>query len=456
MQLLQANGLTAARFEAAQRNYLRNKALNDAVLGGVVTPPAVVVDPLVKSRGETRGGTFVFLAYSAALDVPAPDEAAIKAYYDGHPDAFKTPEYRAATVLAVTAADATADFHVSDDQLRTEYEQRKDSLTTPEKRDVQQILAKDEETAKRVESDLKAGKAPEEVAKAVPGQNPGSISLGLLERGDLPNELAGPAFNLPDGGVSDPIHTPLGWHVLRIAKIEPAVTQSFEAARAAIEADDRREEAAKRLDQLNNRIGDALAAGNSIAEIAKNNGFKTMTVPAVDRDGKDADGKPVSLPFDPILPEIFQLKAGETSPLQTASTGDGGLFAVHLDSVTPPARKPLEAIKQDVASAALRDRQKVAMETRGTDIMAAAAAAEGRPAKTLATVAAADASGPVPLAVGRPARWRPVRCGVRWPRRSAPSCGCCHAALHFARQWATPGRQTLGGPWSPARPPVRS
>src|SRR4029078_181239 len=94
-----------------------------------------------------------------------------------------------------------------------------------------------EEKAKEAEAALAAGKDWKEVATTIAGQDPETIDLGLLNRKEIPHELGDVAFELPLDKASDPIKTPLGWHILRVVKIEPADTQTVDHAKAAIGAE---------------------------------------------------------------------------------------------------------------------------------------------------------------------------------------------------------------------------
>lgn len=73
--------------------------------------------------------------------------------------------------------------------------------------------------------------------------------LGTLSRGKLYPEIDDAAFALPEGGVSAPVATAVGLHLVRCDAIHPASTASFEEVRAQILAsldDRRRREAQKR------------------------------------------------------------------------------------------------------------------------------------------------------------------------------------------------------------------
>jgi len=62
--------------------------------------------------------------------------------------------------------------------------------------------------------------------------------MGTFGRGELPAELEGPAFGLAAGETSDVVHSPLGYHVLRVdervAASQTGLPQCREAARAEL------------------------------------------------------------------------------------------------------------------------------------------------------------------------------------------------------------------------------
>ena len=58
--------------------------------------------------------------------------------------------------------------------------------------------------------------------------------MGTFERGQLPPELEAAAFALPEGATSEPVATPLGYHVLKVESRPPAREIPFEEARERI------------------------------------------------------------------------------------------------------------------------------------------------------------------------------------------------------------------------------
>ncbi len=296
-----------------------------------------------------------------------------------HPDLFRAPEFRSLTVASLAPADIEQPGAIAEDRLRKEYDQRKDEFATPEQRQIQQLLAPSEDKAKEAETEIKAGKDWKEVAKEL-GQDPDTVDLGLLSAKEIPHELGDVAFKLPLNQASQPVKSPVGWHILRVVKIEPAATQTFEQAKPKIEAALKLQEATDRLDKLANKADDSLAGGATLAEVAAKFGLKTTEIAATDEGGHNPDGKPVQLPLAPdqILKTAFAANQGETSRI--TDTDAGAIFAVRVDKVTPPQVRPLADVK-DKAIAAWQEEQKRQTVTKQAEALAAAAKQDGSLAK---------------------------------------------------------------------------
>jgi peptidyl-prolyl cis-trans isomerase D len=315
--------------------------------------------------------------------VPAPSDADLSKYYDAHQDNFRAPEYRAFTMASLSTADLAATIQIPDDKLKSEYDQRKDDLAVPEQREVEQILAPSEDVAKQAEEALTAGKDWKEVATTIAKQDPDTIELGLMKQSEMPEELAGPAFDLQVNQASQPIQSPLGWHILRVTKIVPAATQTFEQAKPALKEALAKEEALDKLDKIGNQADDALAGGASITDIASKYGLKVTKIDAADVGGRDPDGKPVTMPVGgaDALKALFQTEQGDTS--RVIDTEDGAIYAIHTDKVIAPRVKPLAEVKDQVTAAWEQDQKRDALAKEAKDLVAAVTAG-----KTLKEVAA--------------------------------------------------------------------
>src|SRR3954471_10825758 len=369
-QVLTVNRLTEEQLIERLRREIPRSNLLQALTAGV-TVPQPVVEAVYRHRGEKRIAEIVAFPVASAADPGHPSETDLANFHDTHADLFRAPEYRGFTVVGLAAGDVQKPGSIPEEKLRQEYEQRKEEFEVPERREVQQILAPAEEKAKQAEAALAAGKDWKEVATTVAGMDPETIDLGLLKREELPDLLAGVAFELPVNKATDPIKSPLGWHILRVVKIEPPTTQTFEQAKEQIETELSLQEAVGKLDKIANEADDALAGGASLADLASKFGLKLATIPAVDTHGRHPDGKPVQLPVasNEVLKTAFGTDQGQSSRM--IDTPEGAIFAVHVDKVTQPQVRPLDEVK-DEAIAAWQAEQKRAVVMNAAEALAAA------------------------------------------------------------------------------------
>jgi len=368
--VLAQNRLSEDQFVAMMRRDIPRNDLFQALTAGAAAPPSVV-DLLYRYRNEKRIADIVALPMAEAADVGQSSETDLAAFYDAHQDLFRTPEYREFTLASLTPSDIAQGIEIPEAKLKEEFDQRQDEFQLPEQREVQQILAPSEEKAKEAEAALAAGKDWQEVATTIAGQDPETIELGLMRREEMPQVLSDIVFDLPLNKSSEPVKTPLGWHILRVVKIEPPVNQTFEQVKPKLENELARGEAEDRIYKIANRVDDALASGAGIGDVAAKFGLTMTEVAAADLGGHDLEGKAVGLPLpaDAVLKLAFATGSGQTS--RVTESPDGGIFALRVSKITPPAVKPLAEVKARAIPAWQADKRREAVAKTAEGLAAA-------------------------------------------------------------------------------------
>jgi peptidyl-prolyl cis-trans isomerase D len=241
----------------------------------------------------------------------------------------------------------------------------------PEERDVQQILAPTEDKAKAVEAALASGEDFQKAATEIAGQDPSTIDLGLVKPDDLPKELGDAAFTLPVDKPSEPMKTELGWHILRVVKIQAPQTLSFDQAKDQLQKQLVEDEAADRLDKIANDADDALAGGAALSDVAAKYGLKLITVDGVDASGRTPDGKVPPLPIGAkdVLKAVFETETNQTSRITPVE--DAAIFAVHVDKIVPPVVKPLADVKAQAVIGWNTQQRQDAVKKIASDLTAA-------------------------------------------------------------------------------------
>jgi len=349
---LAAAGMTEQQYVTLLRNDLRRSQLLDS-LTGPIAAPKFVAEAIYKFREERRTADFFVVESASVGAVGEPTEAELEKFHKDNAPRYTAPEYRALTYIAVTTDDLVDEIAVSEDEIRAEYDDRRDSLIAPEKRTVEQILTPDKKTAEEARKRLSEGADFLAVAKEVADMSPDAVKLGALTRDELAGmvgEAADDVFALDEGGVSQPVKSPFGWHVFRVVAIEPARAPSLDELRDSLKRDVARRKAVDALYRLTNKLDDELGGGATLEEAAQSLELPLRKIPAVSAAGAGPDGRQVEgLPRAPeFLETAFSLSSGDTSLVTEAK--DGSYFVVRVDGVTPSALRPLDQVRDQVAA----------------------------------------------------------------------------------------------------------
>jgi parvulin-like peptidyl-prolyl isomerase len=148
----------------------------------------------------------------------------------------RSDEPAAVTKLIATAV---ATPEVTDAEVAEWHRTHPDELGVPERVALRQVLVGTLNEARDVRRRLAKAKDARMFDQIARTQSKGPEApvggfMGTFERGQLPPELEAAAFALPQGGTSEPVETPLGYHVLRVESRQPAREIPFEEARERI------------------------------------------------------------------------------------------------------------------------------------------------------------------------------------------------------------------------------
>ncbi|MFQ5626734.1 MAG: hypothetical protein ACE5FM_08795, partial [Methyloligellaceae bacterium] len=130
---------------------------------------------------------------------------------------------------------------------------------------------------------------------------------------------------------------------------EPAVVKTLEDEGENIRKILAAERVADNILDAYDKIEDERAGGATLAEIGRKLELNYTEIPATDRRGQGADGKPVAelARHSGMLAAVFRSEVGlETDPEETP---DRGYIWYQLLQVTPERLKPYDEVKDDVA-----------------------------------------------------------------------------------------------------------
>jgi peptidyl-prolyl cis-trans isomerase D len=331
--------MTPPEFENLLRTELAQAQFTSGASAGLRAPR--IYEALVAAV-ELEGRTFSYFVLPAtAVPPPAPPtEAQMQAFIKDNADRMKRPETRALSVIRFSAAEAGAAAPVDPAAVQKRFDFEKESLSTPEKRSVVVIPAKDAATAATVSARLKKGEEPYAVAK--------SLGLSPVPYTDVPKTaIADPAaadaaFALSTGGVSGPIRGPLGYSVVKVTNASPGHVATLDENRDRIEAEVRKSAGQAKINQQVKAYEDARSGGATFDQAAQKLGLAIVTVPPVTAEGQTLRNE--RYPLSPkLLQTAFMLQRGADSDV--VDLGQGVYAVVRVDKILPPAPPPLDEIR---------------------------------------------------------------------------------------------------------------
>jgi peptidyl-prolyl cis-trans isomerase D len=359
-------GFSEQRFIAEQRRVSLRRQIAGTITAGL-EPPKVLMEALARFQNEQRSIEYVKLdaAQAGTIDPPSPE--ALAAYFDDHKTQFRAPEYRKISFVVVTPEDIGKWTEVSDEDARKVFEQRRGALGTPERRQVSQIIFPNAEEATAAHNRIASGLSFEDLAKER-GLNPSDVDLGLITKSTMDPAIAEAAFTLASGDVSQPQQGKFGFVLVKIGKIEPAVTPSYESVAAELKKQIASERARTKVAELRDKMEDERGGGASVIEAAQKLGLAAVTIDAVDRSGRGPNGQPAAnIPRGlDVVSQGFGSDVGvDNDPIQF----NGGYVWYDVVAITPSRERSLDEVRDQVEAKWRDDQITSRLRTKATDLV---------------------------------------------------------------------------------------
>ena len=292
--LIRQIGFTEQRFLAEQRRNLLRQQLVGTVSGEMAVPKTAL-DALNRFRNEQRTIDYVMLDRAQAGDVAEPSAEVLAKYFEERKVLFRSPEYRKVLLLALTPAEIASAIEISDADLKKGYEERKARYRdAPSGAICSRSCFRSIEEAKAAADKIAKGTTFAALA-AERGLKDADTDLGTLTKSAMVDRaVADAAFELKQGEVSAPVEGRFGIVLVQADKIEPASTKPFEEVAAELKQEMAAERAKSELLTVHDKVEDERLGGAPLADLAKKLNLQTRTIEAIDRAGRDRDGKPVA------------------------------------------------------------------------------------------------------------------------------------------------------------------
>jgi peptidyl-prolyl cis-trans isomerase D len=376
--LLRSNNLTEPAFLAMVRGQLQERQLLEPLSSGAFASETML-HPLYESEFEKRSADMVEFPLAAAPEPSAPTDAELQRWYDNHPTQYSAPEYRRIKAIVLSPQTLAHDIPISDADLHAAYQQHLSDYVKPEKRSAEVISVQDEAKANALATTWRGGADWTAMQKAAKDAGGTAVALDDAGESQFPDsDLAHTVFAAAPNTVAGPAKGALGWYVVQVTNVTPGSTRGFDDVKDLLRNQILASKAADMMYERANKIDNILGTGASLDQMPDNLGLVGVAG-TLDAQGDTQAGTPAPIPGPAelkaaLIKAAFDTQKGEAPQLaevQTPSTGGSAYYALSVEDVIPPAEKPFDTVKQQVATDWTRDAQRHTEETAAAKLLTA-------------------------------------------------------------------------------------
>ena len=388
--MVQASGRSAESFEAGLRQDLSVRQVLTAIDTSASPASAAArtaLDALLQQR-EIQVLRFDSKDQTAGI---APTEAELAAYHKANESEFRAQEQAQIEYVVLDIDSITQRVSAPEEDLRKFYEQNIARYTVAEERRASHILVKapkDAAAADRQKAKAKADVLLEQVRKAPAtfadvakknSDDPGSAERGgdldFFARGAMVKPFEDAAYAMKVGEISNAVESDFGYHIIRLDAVRGGEKKPFEAARGEIEAEVKKQLAAKEFaadaERFTNLVNKDTDSFKGVVGDLK---LKTQTATVLRTPVPGAKGAVAS----PKLLEAVFSSESIKSKLNTEAIeiGPNQLVSARIVTHTPARVQALSEVTAQVRDRVVQQQAAAKARKAGEDKLAALKAAD--------------------------------------------------------------------------------
>ncbi|OPX55210.1 peptidyl-prolyl cis-trans isomerase D [Oceanospirillum multiglobuliferum] len=385
-------GLTPLQFrEELKKDVLINQYQSGLGLSTLTADK--YVEQVIKLDSQTRDISYVTLNVDA-VTVPPVTEEDVTAYYEQNREAYQLPERVRLNYIALSQDDIAAKIEVSQSDIESAYQAYMKTAQNQTDYFASHILletdgrTEDEAIAQlqQIRNRVLAGESFSEVAKEV-SEDVGSASiggeLGMIEAGSFDQTFETALFALSEGGISEPIVTEFGVHLIRLDRKTAAEITPIAEMRDSLVEQLKASKAAKQYLALTEELANAAFASDDLATPAKELGLSVQETTLFSSNGGEgiaANAKVIRAAFSDELKlngensDLIELDSQNSVVIRVAELKEPAIQP--LVEVTGNIRLKLEAQARKEQLLALADQLLVQAQADGLSAAAKSAGLE--------------------------------------------------------------------------------
>lgn len=362
--LLAAQGMTPSIFLERLRQDYALRQVTAPVEGSVAVGTAnakLAFDALLQQR-EVQLQRFDVKDFAAKIN---PSDADIEAFYKDPANAakFQLPESAQIQYVVLDVEALKKDVKFTEEDLQTYYKENASRYGVPEERRASHILIKVDRNAP-AEERAKAKARAEEILAQVRknpadfaalakknSQDEGSAANGgdldFFGRGAMVKEFDAAVYAMKPGEISNLVETDFGYHIIQLTGVRGGDKKPFEAVRAEVEAEVRKQLAQRRYAEVAEQFGNLVyEQSDSLQPVADKLKLQIQTATVQRQPQAGATGP---LASTKLLDAVFGADALRNKRnTEAVETGPSQLVSARVTQYNPSRVPPLADVKDKV------------------------------------------------------------------------------------------------------------
>ena len=374
--VLDENALDPQRFEAGQRENLRQSQLQRGIGATSFVTPAEFRRYL-NLYGELRRVAIANFDVSAVAGTIEVTDADVQEYYDGRPGEFLLPETADLEYLEIRRDQLVAEATISEEDLLQHYEASANRYLQDEQRRASHILitldddeAAASEQARALVARVQAGEPFADLARQY-SKDGGTSSvggdLGMMVQSQMPGALGDAIFAMSEGEIRGPVTSEFGFHIIRLEEIVAGGPLPLDQVRSELERELRDSYADTAFREKERALSDALFEATELASVAQATGLEIHSAEDFKRTGGEPFGSnqaAIDAAFDPRV-----LRDGSISDIIEIDANRSVVLRVtrHQEAT----RQPLEVVRELIVESVRSEKARQLVQGRVETLLAA-------------------------------------------------------------------------------------
>jgi peptidyl-prolyl cis-trans isomerase D len=376
-RLLDSQNMTEEMLVSAIKSDLKIRFLIESLTKTAHVPPQML-DMVYRLSKEKRKAAYVTLTPDVLPAIAAPTDEELEKYYNETlKEKMRIPEFRSFDYSILPLKHfKEKPITLSDDELKAIYDERQNEYQIPKQILVEQVVVSTKDAADNILKAVQTDKKNfADAIKTHGGADAVFIPLAPFDEGGAEAKVAEAVKNLKAKSLSPVIETPLGFYVVNVVDIKPAVAKSFDEVKDELRQKAQSDMASDKLYETATKIEQRLAQGEALSAITKAYDLSApMQTAAFTAMGMTRDN---TLAKDVFGQGEDGLKIAQTLFDVPKSKGrmielkDGDFLLVTVKDIIPSETKAFAEVKDTVKRIYLAEKQREAFGTKAVEIESA-------------------------------------------------------------------------------------